>query len=267
MTYGNGPTVRRYARWTNDIVLGADTFVAVPTLDVELGLQHGGTEDKPHKVTMASGIDPLANIAMGFRHSPVHVLIEQINPLDPSTRRHLGEGKITSVTKNPNGRPGLIRANVGTLKLRIAEARVGIQANSTCDNLFGNEASTPCRIDASSWVRTGTVASVMTPDRNVITLTLPSVSDPTVELAAERYRRGYIDVDGLRLTIKRSLENKSFELFCVPGPFLVGKVAIVHAGCDGLLTTCRTVWNNEINFNGIGAKIPDRNPVFESPNA
>ena len=267
MSYGDSdtPTIRRYARWTNDISISGQTFLSEPTLDVELGVQHGGTEDKPHKVTMSSKRDPFSNLILGFRHSKVHVVIEQLNPSDLSTRRHLGEGDITLIVKNPNGRPGLARATVGTLKLRIADTRVGIQANSTCDNLFGNDPTSPCRLDVSAWIRTGTVASVMTPDRNVITLTLPGVSTPATQLPNNRYRRSYIEVDGLRLAVKRSLENRSFELFSIPAPYLVGRPAILHPGCDGRLETCR-LWNNEQNFNGDGATIPKYNPVFENPN-
>jgi len=96
-----------------------------------------------------------------------------------------------------------------------------------------------------------------------VTLTLPGVSSPAAELPNGKYRRGYIEVDGLRLLIKRSRENLIFDLFDLPPIWWPGQACILHPGCDKRIKTCRQEWDNGGRFMGLGIKLPKRNPSFE----
>jgi hypothetical protein len=49
----------------------------------------------------------------------------------------------------------------------------------------------------------------------------------------------------------------------IPPPSWIGETITLTPGCDGNLSTCRTVWDNEARFLGLGFSMPTRNPVFE----
>lgn len=262
LTFGATPTVVRYTNWTENIVLGSDTFLSETTLEVELGQQHGGTEDKPSKLTIASGREPFNRLITGYRHARVVSKVEEIVPGNSATRRVLHYGSIGFVTRNPNGKPGIVRADLIGLKARIAEVRGSIPMTSTCDHIFNSDISLCRVVGADAWKQLGTVSGIHATEKNVVICTLPGVSSPAVELAAERFRRGRVTVDGLSLQIKKSREDGSFEMFGLIPPWWVGANCEVSPGCDGRIESCR-LWNNENNFRGLGIKIPARNPVFE----
>lgn len=257
LSFGSGPTVYRYCRWSEDIIISGETFVAEPLLDVELGESHGGTEDKPHKLTLPRTREPFKTMSLGFAFPKVHAKIEQVDPTSPTTRRHLGEGDVSITTKNPGGRTGMVRGTASGIKSRIAEvSSLSLRLTSTCDIPFGGSR---CRVNSSAWTRSGTISGI---SRNVVTLSIPSVSDPVAELPNARYRRGYIEVDALRILVKKSLEDFTFELFEVVPPYWMGASFLLRAGCDKRLETCR-LWNNEANFMALGIKIPPRNPLYQ----
>ena len=263
-TYGDpaSPTVRRYTSWTSNIILGSETFTSEPTLDVSLGRKDGSTEDNPTKVTISYQQEPFDRLVLPFRHSKVKIKIEQIDPFDVSTRVVEYVGTVDIVRKNPNGRRGnLCEVQLFGVKYRLGKAVLSLPMNTRCDNRFGGRL---CRVDASAWDRVGTVTSVGSPRANSVVLNLTGISDPATQLPNDRYENGAVVVQGLAIPIKRSLATGTFELAMVPPPWWEGEACKVFAGCNHKLTACR-IWDNEINFNGRGCKIPARNPVFELP--
>lgn len=260
LSWGEPSSTVRYIGWTSDLVIGPEVFVSEPLLDISLPDKGIGTRDKDGKLVMPALRSPFDRILTGYRHAPVMLKIEQIDPLNVSTRRVLHIGPLGQSTKNPSGRRGLVSASILGMKSRLQELKVGFSMTTTCQVPFGG---THCRVDSSVWSKSGTVESIGTPGRNSITLTLPTVSVPGAELLDTRFRSGIMDIAGNRLRIKKSYGNRTFDLDVIPPPWSVGQVVTVYAGCDKTLNTCKSVWFNDINFLGLGIKTPDRNPVFE----
>lgn len=257
MTYGSATV--RYCRWTEDLTVGSETFTAEPQIEVEVGENHGGTEAKPSKITMPISRAPFDVLLAGYPFPEVTIKVEQADPTSIAlTRRHLVEGTLIVSIKNPSGRSGIVRASFAGPKKRIQDVQnVSLRLTTSCDVPFGGM---HCRVDASAWTRVGTVSAI---DGNIVTLTIPSVTNPLTELPNARYRRGSIEVEGCRVMLKKSNEDLSFELFELAPPTWVGKSMTIRAGCDKRLSTCKDVWNNEINFVGLGIKIPSRNPLYQ----
>jgi len=266
LTYGGDPdgiTVKRYVRWTDDLAVGGELYSSMPSLDFTPSEQHGGTSDNAAKLEMSANAEPFDRMVLGYRHSTVKVQVDQINPRTLDSRRNLYTGNVALITKNPSGRAGLVRATLAGLKSRIADVKLSLAMTTTCQNEFGTD-TMACRVPTEAlWRREGSVTSIGDPSPNTVELDLTGITTPLLELANDRYRRGWVQVEGLKILIKRSLEDGRFELFSLPPPYWVGQNCIVNPGCDLRLETCR-LWRNEENFNGLGIKVPARNPIYET---
>lgn len=236
------------------------TFASVPSLAVDMGEISGSIEDKPTKIEILATKEPFASMVLGFRHARVSVKIEHVDPDHTSTLRTIFFGFVQTCTKNPGGRPGLIRATCGGVKAQLAQIRLGIPATSECQWQFGGFG---CGVDRSTDTYTGTVTALGDPSDNAVTLLLPGVTVPATQLINVKYRRGQVRVDGLSIPIRVSHEDGRFELFSIPPPSWAGADCTLLPGCDKRYTTCKSTWNNKEQFLGCGIAIPPRNPVFE----
>jgi len=260
LTLVYGPTTTRLARWTNNIVLGANTFISEPTIEVDLGLQHSGTDEKSHTLRISRNIQPFINLVKGYQHARVEVTVEELNPLDVTTRRKVAFGWIGNIIRSPGGKGSLCRCTILTVKSLLQDVRVSIPVLSSCDLEF---AGSICGAPTLDFEHSGTVASIGTPERNIVTLTLPTVSDPASELPDARYRRGRVTVDGMSIMVTQSLANRSFRLSSLPPPWWVGRPADLFPGCGKQLADCRS-WNRESQFRGLGIVVPDRNVTIQA---
>jgi len=255
-TYGSAPTVKRYARNSEDITLGSDTFTAAPTLSVELKEQHGGTEDDGAELSVDAGLAPFDNLTTGEAHSRVAVKIEEADPDDAGTRRELYYGWIRTVRVAPNGRSRLATATIEGIKSRLKVA-MGVPATTTCAWRFGDDR---CQFDVASERATGTISALQTNgERNRLTINF----DGSPDLDNERWRRGYLEVDGLRIMIRKSFNDGRFELTRLPPSRWINADVTATPGCDKRIATCRDVWDNEEHFGGLGYAMPARNPLFQ----
>lgn len=262
LSYGDkaAPTIRRYTSWTNDLVVGGQTFISEPLLDIELPEQTGGVEMKEGKLTCPSWREPFDLLSTGFGFSKVWVKIDQVDPSNiVATFRNLNLSSITKVRKNPGKRKGLSECTLANMKLGLNGFRLSLPMTSTCCVPFGGD---HCRKDASALEQTGTVASIGTPQRNSVTLVLPAVLDPVSQLPDNKFAMGTLQVNGRSFRIVKSYESLTFDLNELAPPWIVGQACKIYPGCRKRLEDCR-VWDNEINFMGLGIKIPARNPVFE----
>jgi len=86
---------KRYTNWTSELTVGADTFASVPNMEVELGEIHGGTSDKPGKLTISREFSPFDELRKALSHPRVNLRVEQCDPLDASNpRRQLFLGSL-----------------------------------------------------------------------------------------------------------------------------------------------------------------------------
>jgi hypothetical protein len=249
--------IKRYTNWDSDIVIGDDTFESVPEMDVELGEVHGGTEDKPGKITCSKLVSPFNSLRTGLVFPRVDILVEQVDPSDTAaTRRQLFVGNLGKVTGNPAGRSALVRAQLNGIKAQMDKVRLGVPATNSCQWIFGDPIT--CGYDKEATKQAGSVLSVGSPNRNSIELSVGNGTSPN-----ERFRRGTIHVYGMKLTIRQSFDDGTFDLWHTPPAWLVGKPVSLYEGCDKQYSTC-TVFGRESRFMGYGIRIPSRNPLFET---
>lgn len=253
-TYGDTPTVFRYARWTDDITIGLNTFTAIPEISFEAGKADGSITDNPWTITMPQTLPPMPTMTSQRSHAQVVVLIEEVNPSVLATRRVLWKGTITNTIQNPNGAAGMVKATVSGWKFKMS-VPLGIIADSSCSWGFGDRV---CQIDLSSIVETGTISAIAGSK-----VTIGGLSTSRANL----FQNGRVAYDGLTISIREvgsySIDN-GLILYKSPPPAWNGKVVQVFPGCDKKIATCRQ-WANEANFGGFGIAQQAYHPMVESP--
>lgn len=248
ISWGDSSEVR-LARWADDITVDEIVYSSEPTLEVDLGLQHAGLNDKPTYLKVRSDIEPFATAINGYAHAPINVTIYQLDPADPdNTARRLFEGQISEITKNSGGVKGLVKCKIPSKKAML-DISLGLFTTPSCQWRFGDPNT--CRKTRPEF--TATVVS--TSDPNNVSLEISGGSlDST-------YRRGWVEVDGLRVMIRAVRSSTLVELVRVPPPRWVGESIRFVAGCDKQLSTCRDEWDNEANYMAPGYTIPPYNPI------
>lgn len=250
-----GTTTARYTTWTDDVVANTNTFTSDPTLEIKSGELTGGVEDRPFMVTMDASLPPNDTLMTFGAHAPVTVTIYECSPSDvASTLRTLWKGGIGKKVKNPSGRRDLIRFEVQGLK-RNLEISLGMMATTTCNWRYGND---ECGLTPNT--ETGDI----TLNHDGIATRIDVTWDVgTPDESNDLWRRGHVEYDGLRILIRKSNEDGSFDLARVPPPEWDNQNVTFTEGCDGTIAVCR-LRNNESQFAGFGISIPARNPVFQS---
>jgi len=84
------------------------------------------------------------------------------------------------------------------------------------------------------------------------------------------WRRGYILRDGLAIGIRDWSDADPTVFYLtrgVPEDWVLagGDSVLLVPGCDGHIETCRDVFNQEETFMGMGYKMPDHHPNYETP--
>jgi len=256
---GSSETIVRYTNWDQDIQIpsGGDLFLSVPEIEVELAEVHGGTQDRPGKLTASRNTVPFNILRSGLAFPRITVSVEQVSPLNIlATRRLLFTGSLGKVTGNPSGKAALVRVQINGIKAQVARVRLGVPATNSCQWIFGDPVT--CGYDKEATKQTATVLSVGDPSRTSIRLSAGNGTSPNA-----RFRRGIIHVGGLKLTIRESLDTGTFNLFKTPPDWLVGLPATLFEGCDKQYSTC-VRFQRQTRFMGCGIRIPSRNPLFQA---
>ena len=262
ITLVDGTTTFRFCRWDDDVAVGGDTFTSMPSLTYDIEAQGGSAEDAKATITMDSTIAPVPALLSPYVHAVITATLQEVIPGTDASLRNIFKGTFGSVTQNPEGNENVVKIEVHGLKRRLEDAKVGFPALSTCLNILGDSR---CQKDISGDILTGTVASVRSQFDNQVVVTL--TGSPNMTNA--RWRRGYVSVNGARSVIRQIIDagtnpapTVSLFLREFPPDSWVGETITLTPGCDGNLSTCRTVWNNEVHYMGIGFAMPSRNPVF-----
>jgi hypothetical protein len=267
-TWGNGNIVR-YCRWTSDISIGGVTFTSAPEMSVEMEKSfNGGTSDTPMKIKLRMIRPPVNDLSEVFPHATVSVLIEELSPLDPLSRREVFLGTVREVKAQPGGTSQLAELQVVGIKTRFGSI-LSLQLTTTCQWTFGKEKGSPCEIDAVAMRLTGEAVLNWEDVLNRVRV----VFDPMpVLLEAERWRMGYMERDGCRITILKVNRTNdedfivdTFDLAKSPPPSWEGMEVTLTPGCSKTISNCR-YWNNETRFGGFGIATPGYHPVYEKGN-
>lgn len=248
LSYGDGPTVYRYARWTEDINVGGHTFTKVAAMDFDYGEQHGGTADTPITIRMPSALQPLPKL-IGQRFGPVTVLVEELIPGDASSYRKMFKGRIASVVANSKGRAAVAEVKVASLK-RLLDAPIGLKIISRCPWVVGRR---PCPANVAARQLTRHITAINGSDITVNALP----AQPNFY-----WLMGTVKVDGYEITIKYWKTGTTFTMVRPPPREWLNVDALLTPGCDGTIASCRS-WGQEEHFGGAGVAMPNRQPQFD----
>lgn len=251
--------VARYNRGTTNLLIGGETYYAEPTLTFRFDNPlSGGTDDSPMSLQMMMTKPPFTTLCLPYTHAAVKVLVEFFSPSD-GEKYEVFSGRIGRIKVKPGGVQGLASAKVVGTKARL-NATLGIPALSSCVHKFGDENQSRCGVPLDAKRVNGTITAV---SYNGIMNAISVSGLPAGDYSNTRWNRGYIEYDGLRITIRRSYgTGVYYELKMQPPPYWLGKLVTLTPGCDKTLATCR-YWQNESQFLAPGFAMPNRNPVFE----
>jgi hypothetical protein len=245
----NGVVNGRYTSWSDNLIIGTNVYSSEMTLAVQAQPQTGNTKDAPFKVTMRP-LAPLADMCRPYPHARVTVTIRELDPVS-GENFILFKGYISKVTKNASGFRGLVQAEVSGWKSLI-QYPIGMQSNEGCIWALGDN---NCCVDRTIYDKTGVITDVT---NNVITASVtPHAGN------AEYWQNGFIRVGGLSIAMQ-SVSGSTFTMRKAVPPEWEGKTAVFGAGCSKRIQTCRSLYNNEQRFMGLGIRIPYRNPLYDT---
>ena len=120
---------------------------------------------------------------------------------------------------------------------------VGRIYKPACDADFGDA---QCGITIATWTVTGSVTAVTSQS---------AFTDSVRAEAADYFKFGLLtftsgDNDGFAMEVKDFATGAFVLQQAMPNPIQVGDAYSVYAGCDKLLASCKTKFNNVINFRG-----------------
>lgn len=245
------PVYERLTDWAVDVVHVTGTYLSEPAMQVDLGEINGTLEEKATQILL-----PLTNafadrISDGRAHSLVRVRILEVTDTDGATDEMvLHVGRVSFAHRNYGGKAGVAMIESPSWKAYL-NALEGLSVDVTCDwTLFG----IGCGLSAASFTHSGIMTLI--DGRSVVIGGLPGV-------LPRYFHRGYVEKDGVRISIREWISGSTFFLVRdPPGTWLNGIVKVV-AGCDKTLPTCRARFSNEQHFLAIGYGTPAYNPSME----
>lgn len=256
-------SVARYARWDQDVVIGADTFTSLPSLGLtQTKPNNAGTDEDEFRVRMPIHKAPATRLALPFKHSIVRCRVYESFLGATPAKRLIFSGKVGKVKVSPSSGAPYIDMQIRSSKARLNVITLGAPATSTCLNRFGGNY---CQYDIEAAKLAIEVSSVQTggvPNRVQVDL----VGSPTVENSF--FRRGYLLIDGLAIGIRKVLEDgtdpdptHTLELREIVPPYWLGESGFMYPGCDKSIESCRAR-DQELNFLAPGFAMPEYNPAF-----
>ncbi len=263
--YGDGEeTVKALASADDDIPYLGTNYESEPRVEVEVPKMAGTLKQKDAEISLPLEDEGFSDlVSNGEPHSPVKcTVMERLVAGTEETVRFLFRGKLARAFRNAKGRRGRVKLEVGGPKGEL-DVRLGISIAHACRWTHGDENSSPCGIDLSAYRQTGTIIAVDGPEVWITGLDYSWWTD----LHGKWWHRGYLEIDGLRLTVRDWAQGDETRFLLVRDPPASWLNASVTAtpGCDKLVETCRGRWDNEENCSCIGIAMPAYNPTLEDP--
>lgn len=259
----NLATQEKYTDWDQDF-LGAKSE---PRMALSIPDNEGTFDKRQLRITLPLDIFT-TRASSGVMHSPIFVIVEELTrglfTGDQSSQKILYAGRITRTKKNFQGQNGKVAFFALPVKARL-DIPMGLPCNHHCAwTLFKGGCGV---IEANFDV----VAEIISADGTEIT-----VSDAGMLASgaadARYWKRGYAEKDGLRIGIRDydgSVDtSKLFMARPVPVDWVGGTNDIRFVpGCDKTIEVCRSRFNAEEFFLGLGFALPAHQPNFEDPGA
>lgn len=251
--YGN-PSFPKYERYTTGLSKsfeGNNLYSPYPTIEIDFKprtMDLDGSEGCTITIKRNSWTAELFDL--GEAISPVHVVVREI---------------LTGITNEEQ----ILYLFTGYLSKRtfVSESKVkleflsyssqingelSVRLDTQCDNSLGDFI---CGVDLSLYATTATIISLDDALILVDTLTFNPQNQPGDN---GFYRRGYIEYDGLRISIKdwNAAVPGQFLLVQEPPQAWLNKIVTVKPGCDFKYDTCGIRFNNQEKFLGLGVSAP-----------
>lgn len=254
-TWGEGGAhVARYCRWDEGLVLGGNAYASCPELEVVGPDEHGGTADNPFTVTLRRTRSPLDRLLRPYPHAPISVLLEEVDPDQPTTRRTTFTGRVSRSLKNLDKQRELGKLTVAGIREGL-QYSLGVMVETGCSNIFADgEQIGSCGIMRAGVSHAGTVGSI-----SGVLVTVTGLAVTTDDY----YAYGSVEVDGLAIFVVSNAAGV-MRASREPPPEWVGAACVCVGGCDRSIERCG-FWSNTHRFNGIGIRIPDYHPMGENP--
>lgn len=264
-------SIARYCRWTENLVVGGNTYSAVPQLTARpKKAMEGGTDPEEVEISLPINYAPLNTATLPYKHPEIRVRIYEFSPGNASSARVLFFGRVGKISVSPGGAVAMARIQVRGIKARLAEARIGMQALTTCLHTFGDDL---CGFDlaAARLTFTPSVLNVSgIPNR------LRGTISGSPNMSNARWARGFLRFNNNSITIRR-IESEgtnpnptvTLDLREVPPPSWIGKPVDMFPGCNKTIEACRSAFRNrEESFLGCGIAMLPYNPGFsDAPDA
>lgn len=249
-TFTTGSVINRWTSAEDDILESGDTWTAV-NISRE-ALAGGGADQRDQNLVITVPADN--SIASQYINSvpgvPTTVVIERIQRTDgPSFEViKLFEGRIASVGFEDHGR----RAKINVQPLVAATSRTVPRFNfqGSCNHVLYDDL---CQVDDTDPAFRLSAAAVTAVSGNTITVTGVSA------FGADFFEGGFVEASGG--TDRRLILSTSGDILTLLLPFSaspLGSSVIVFAGCDHSIATCKSKFNNVINYGGF-AFVPTKN--------
>ena len=251
LEFTRGGTVYRYTDFAQTIQYIGGTFVAIPSMKVDLPANIGGVNDNALVVTM-----PLnsfsAIISNGEAQPPIDfVLREWYMSKTAGLAEIIYFGKVNKTVRNYNGLANQVRIEIVSIKSQL-NLPLGFPALGSCIWTFQGRG---CFV-------------VATPESAQITSINGALIDTSglTTVATSRYfHRGYVTINGLSIMIRDYITGTQMVLVRDPPQLWLNATGLFTPGCDKLVPTCSVRWGNLPQFSGVGYAMPDYHPVIETP--
>lgn len=248
---GDDASVTGYAIWDSDIVIGSSLYVAEPRIKVNLPKIEGSAEETTFVITVPR-IGDFARYGLGEAAPPMWINIDEVDPADPDTRRRIYRAMVQTASSNPAGRPNLIDLTMAGYKNILGNIALGLRCVENCVWAFGDR---QCCLDLSDKTFAATVLAISG-------LQVELGFESGVSMDPPRWTNGVLSYRGLRIRIRGNSESVFTTSRQAPATWVGLTIAAIN-GCDKTLGVCRSTWNNEARFGGIGLAMPAYNPVME----
>lgn len=240
----------RLARYMDPVSYDGYDWASSPDMAIDFPRIDGGLEASALDLSMKTRY-PFADVVKGLSISSVKVIISELDPtVESPVARVVWAGLLNEVVHNADGKPNIVKLTFRDYRGMLTHP-LGIIAGSSCVWQFGDRL---CRKRLGLLRETAEALNAAT-----INLFVSGLTTTT----ADYWLKGLVTYDGLSIMIRRQFEDW-FELAAPCPESWRNKQVVFTPGCDKQLATCRTKWNNEEHFCGVGIAMPGYHPNYET---